>query len=145
MNLWPCFVRCKWRKGAVIMEFLLFNDVLRTVGHDWFWNIAEVMGVRTMMWGTSLIVGAEAMQIEKYSCNWTRWQRHKLGWNAKSIIAILAWNPPRELNFIYHRHHDPHTCRDSIFKKTTTPETSMHLKMNGWKLEYKFPFGMANF
>lgn len=31
------------------MEFLLFNDVLRTVGHDWFWNIAEVMGVRTMM------------------------------------------------------------------------------------------------
>ena len=117
MNLWPCFVRCKWRKGAGIIEFLLFNDVLRTVGHDWFWNFAEVMGVMTMMWGTSLIVGVEAMQIEKYSCNWTGWQRHKLGWNAKSIIAILAWNPPRELNFIYHRHHDPHTCRDSIFKK----------------------------
>ena len=131
MNLWPCF-----RKGAVIIEFWLFNDALCTVGHDWFWNIAEVMGVMTMMWGTSLIVGAETMQIEKYSCNWTGWQRHKLGWNAKSIIAILAWNPPQELNFIYHRHHDPHTCRDSILKETTTPETNMHLKMNGWNTSF---------
>jgi len=130
MNLWPCF-----RKGAVIINFLLFNDVLCTVGH-WFWNIAEVMGVMTMMWGTSLIVGAEAMQIEKYSCNWTGWQRHKSGWNAKSIIAILVWNPPRELNFIYHRHYDPHTCRDSILKETTTPVTNMHPKMNGWNTSF---------
>ena len=53
----------------MIIEFWLFNDALCTVGHDWFWNIAEVMGVMTMMWGTSLIVGAETMQIEKYSCN----------------------------------------------------------------------------
>ena len=47
----------------------LFYDVSCTVGHDWFWDIAQVMGVMAMMWGTSSIVRAEEMQIEKCSCH----------------------------------------------------------------------------